>query len=287
MTSTDHDPAIQQRRLRLELRRIRVEQEMSQKDVAEALDWSPSKLLRIEAGDVRVSITDLRALLDHYGITDHERVAALVQLGREVRRQPRHDYADILSPEFRKYLGFERVASIIRNYEPFFIPGLLQTAQYAQAVISAVTSDGYTDAMVARGVESRVARKTIFTRTPPADIFLIFDEAALWRIVGSTAIMGEQLQTIKEIAQKQRVTVRIVPFGRGIVRGVGRPFAILEFPDLTDEPVLYTESRERETVLHDDPTEISTYLADFWKIEDLSASAEETVQIIDRVVASL
>src|SRR4051794_41070755 len=123
---------MQRRRLRVELRRARAAAGYTQRDVAEALDWSYSKLLRIENGQVGVSRTDLKALLDHYLITDEGQLKAFAQLARDGRRQPWSAYRDVLNPDYMIYLGHEGSASTIRHFEQLVIPGLLQTEAYAR-----------------------------------------------------------------------------------------------------------------------------------------------------------
>lgn len=129
------DPTIPRRRLRSELRKAREAANMSQRDVAAAMDWSASKLIRIESGAVNISTNDLRALLHHYGI-EGDRIATLVELARAARGQtPWAIYRDVASPEYIAFLGYESSASVIRNFEPMLVPGLLQTEDYARTVI--------------------------------------------------------------------------------------------------------------------------------------------------------
>src|SRR5690349_2020111 len=123
------DPTIHRRRLRSELRRAREASGRTQWETAQAMDWSLSKLIRIETGAVRVSTNDLRAMLSYYTV-DAERVAALVEVARAAREQPRWArYRDVASPEYLVFLGFESSATVIRNFEPILIPGLLQTEE--------------------------------------------------------------------------------------------------------------------------------------------------------------
>lgn len=129
------DPTIHRRRLRSELRKAREAAGMTQRDVAAAMDWSQSKLIRIETGAVNISTNDLRALLGHYGI-ERARTENLVEVARASRDQPRWNvYKDVAEPEYIAFLGYESSASIIRNFEPLLIPGLLQTEEYAREIL--------------------------------------------------------------------------------------------------------------------------------------------------------
>ena len=117
------DPTVHRRRLRSELRKAREAAGMTQRDVAAAMDWSQSKLIRIETGAVSISTNDLRALLRHYGL-EHARIENLVEVARASRDQPRWSvYKDVAEPEYIAFLGYESSASIIRNFEPLLIPG--------------------------------------------------------------------------------------------------------------------------------------------------------------------
>src|SRR5690349_1576249 len=111
------------RRLRIELKRLRVEARLTQRQVATALEWSPSKIVRIENGTSGVSTTDLRALLDHLGASDPTEVEELITLARYSRRLPYSDYHDVLSAEAIRFFGFEASASAIRQVHPLIIPG--------------------------------------------------------------------------------------------------------------------------------------------------------------------
>ena len=128
------DPVTTRGRLAAELRRLRSGAELNQRQVAEAMDWSPSKLHRVERGDVSISVIDLRALLGFYGLTDRAAVAALVELARESRKRMAHStYRDILPPEVIRYLGYEAAAATITEVALSAVPGLLQTEEIGRA----------------------------------------------------------------------------------------------------------------------------------------------------------
>lgn len=136
------DPSNCRLRLRRALREARFAKGFSQRDVADAQDWSVSKLLRIEGGSVGVSTTDLRALLDMYEIRDPSKVDELTRWAQIARRSPLSAYRDVLSAEFLAYLNYEGSAAVIREWEPIVVPGLLPTEAYARAVIRRSTPRG-------------------------------------------------------------------------------------------------------------------------------------------------
>ena len=129
-------PLVQRRRLRTELRRARAEADLTQDQVADAMDWSLSKIIRIETGAVGISTNDLRALLSLYKIHGPDRVHELVELAR-ASRQPSwlSKYRGDISPQYLQYIEYEQAASVLRTYEPLLIPGLLQTEEYAAAIM--------------------------------------------------------------------------------------------------------------------------------------------------------
>jgi len=136
----EQDPTVQRRRLRAELRNARDTAGLRQADVARAMDWSLSKLMRIERGEVSVSTNDLRALLNHYGVKEKGKVNGLLELARSARGSSFYDqYADLLKPGFKEYLAYEASASVIRQYEPVLIPGLLQTEEYARGLFEGMS----------------------------------------------------------------------------------------------------------------------------------------------------
>ena len=134
------DPMAQRRRLRQELKRLRTEAGMTQREVAQALDWSPSKVIRIENGSVAVATTDLRALLMLFEMKDKRHEQELVEMARASKKQPWAQFRDVYSHEAIQYFAYEASASIIREYSNSWVPGLLQTEEYATALLSGVWS---------------------------------------------------------------------------------------------------------------------------------------------------
>lgn len=129
------DPAAARRRLLKELRRLRFDAKLTQKDVTERLDWSASKVIRIEAGLTAVSTTDLRALLEQYGVADLGERGDFEAMAKEARRQSSwQEFRDINSQEALQFYGYEESASIIRHYESQFVPGLFQIEAYSRAL---------------------------------------------------------------------------------------------------------------------------------------------------------
>jgi len=236
-------PVVQRRRLRTELRKARQDVGLTQEQVADAMDWSMSKMIRIEAGTVGISTTDLKALLDHYQLDDPELTSQLVALARAARERSWWSvYRDLAPPGLLQLIGYEAASFIIRNFETLVVPGLLQTEDYARAVVESL-EEGATAQRVNTLVEIRMRRQEQLDRDDPPLLFFILDEAVVRRLIGGRNVMRRQIHYLIEMAARPHVTIEIVPFNAGTHPGLRGPFVIVEFPDPGDDDVLYLETR--------------------------------------------
>ncbi|MGH3904498.1 MAG: helix-turn-helix domain-containing protein [Pseudonocardiaceae bacterium] len=279
------DPTVQRRRLRVELRRARDTAGLRQADVARAMDWSPSKLIRIERGDVSVSTNDLRALLSHYGVKDKGRVNGLLELARSARGASFYDqYADLLKPGFKEYLAYEASASVIRQYDPVLVPGLLQTEEYARALFE---GGGRSDPEKAdKHWAVRQHRQEAVDRESPPEMLYVLDEAALRRHVGGTHVMRHQLERLHDFAAEPHINIQIIPFTSGAHPGMAGNFILLEFADPNLDDLVHLESINQITI-RDDTELIAGYLDRFVRLEALAMSEEESVAFLDTMIDDL
>lgn len=286
MTSAQDAP-VQRRRLRSELRRVRSEAGRTQTDVAEALEWSPSKLRRIESGSVRISMTDLQALLRFYGVDDPGEVERILDLARAGKEPPAwwKAYREATSQQYLMFLGYESSASVIRMFQPLLIPGLLQDEEYARAVLRAYGGSA-TDKRVEEWVELRMRRQELLERPDPPDMYFVLDEAALHRWVGGREVMRQQLRHLKRQAELEHVTIEIVPFSAGEHPGMKGPFTLLEFADDRDSDVLFQENPRGDTISRDEEDEIEPYRKAFDQLREL-ASKEDPGALIDRALKEM
>lgn len=275
------DPAVQRRRLRVELKKARLDAEKTQRDVADAMDWSVSKVIRIEGGDVKISKNDLRALLDFYQVRDQRTVDTLIDAARAAREDSWPDFRDVHSPAFLTYLGYESSAWLIRNYEPLVIPGLLQTEEYAFAVQTEV--NGESEEVAERRWDARLQRFKLHDRDKPPKMLFILDEAAIRRPIGGLGVMRQQLKRLREMADEPHVSLQVVPFHVGGYLEMGLPFILLEFQDPNDEDILFLEHAATRTT-RDDPEETGPYLTRFLELEKVALSAEDTKALLDQVM---
>jgi transcriptional regulator with XRE-family HTH domain len=281
------DPSICRLRLRRFLRQARVAAGLSQREVAQALDWSLSKPLRIESGAVGVSTTDLRALLDLYHVIDTQQVSESIRWAQASRRPAPSAYRDVLSAEFTIYLGYEGAASVIRQWEPILIPGLLQTEAYARAVIAVFPPDS-AETVVERQIEARVGRQDLLRRQNPPELFFILDEAVVRRRVGPGDTMRRQLERLREVADLPNISIRIVSFQAGAHPNMRSPFVVLEFADPNVDDLLFVENPRGDLLDRDDGEDLAAYLANFFELEErIALSKAESVQVLEQAIEDM
>jgi transcriptional regulator with XRE-family HTH domain len=273
---------VQRRRLRTELRRARQAAELTQEQVVAAMDWSLSKIIRIESGSVGISTNDLRALLRLYGVSDPARLEDLVELAR-TSRQPSWwgKYRDGISSKYLQFIEYEEAASIIRVYEPLILPGLLQTEAYARAVIQELgsSSDISEDTAEAR-VAARIARQELLGQENAPRLAFVIDEAAIRRLTGQRELRQSQTARLIEMARRPNVTIEIVPFSAGLHRGMVESFIILEFPDPEDSDILFLESSRDLIFSQDEAGEIGGYREVFEHLRSISLGPEGSLAFL-------
>lgn len=277
-----HMPTIRRRRLALELRRLRETAKLTCEEVAEHLECSASKISRVETGRVSVSPRDVRDMLDLYGGPQQQR-EDLVQLARDSRQKGWwHAYSDAMQPHFATYVGLESAASEIRTYEVSLIPGLLQTEDYARAVIRAgMLNSPHQD--VERRVALAMARQPALTRDAPLKIWAVLDEGALRRRVGGPRVMRPQLEHLLVQAALPNVHLQVIPFAAGAHPGMGRPFVVLVFSDLVDTDVVYLEDLT-SALWVEDVAEVARYNTFFNHLRATALPFGDSAALITSVV---
>jgi transcriptional regulator with XRE-family HTH domain len=272
------NPAALRRRLIVELRRLRAQAKMTQRQVAQALDWSPSKIIRIEQGVVGISVVDLRALLTLYGVSDEHALAEFAEMARGSKRQPFSDYRDVISPETIRFFGYEATASIIRQVELRVVPGLLQTEEYTRAVLSAQHVD---EATADKVVESRRERQELLERPDPPEVFFVIDEGVLRREVGGSTVMTRQRERLIGAVAQPNVSIQVLPYSLGAHVAIFGSFAYLQFPSEGDPDVLFFENQPGAALIVDDPHTTSTYLERFSELEDQATDPAKFEELVN------
>jgi transcriptional regulator with XRE-family HTH domain len=270
------ESAALRRRLTAELRRLRAQAKLTQRQVADSLDWSPSKVIRIEQGTVRIGVTDLQALLNLYQVTDPATVADLATMARESKKLPFAEYREVASAEGVRYLQYEANASIIRQVAPLLVPGLLQIEEYTRSILDAYRTPAE---KIDKIVESRKERRELFERPEPPESFFVLDEAVLRREVGGSRVMARQIDHLITMSRRTDVSIQVIRFSAGAHSAMAGPFVHLEFPADNDPDVIFIENTLGDTLFRDDPELTAKYREQFWALEDLATPADSFEQV--------
>ncbi len=242
------------------------------------MEWSLSKVIRIESGAVGLSANDLRALLGLYGITDQTRADELLDLARASRQSSWWSrYRPDISAQYLQYIEYEEAASVLRMYEPLLLPGLCQTREYATAIIRELADPGTPEALIRTRIEIRMKRQELLERDSPPAIFCVLDESAVQRMAGQRDVAPGQIARLIDLAGRPSVTLEIVPFSAGFHRGMLESFLIAEFPDPEDGDVLFSESSRDTIFSQDEAGEITGYREVFEDLRVDSLSAADTL----------
>lgn len=222
------------RQLGAVLRRLREAAGLTCEQVGQELEWSTSKVSRIEIGRSGVSAGDLRYLLDLYRVDDADTRDELLLLGRHGRKHGTswwQSYSDVVgSRPFATLISLEPEAVEIRWFEPLYVPGLLQTLAYARAVVSA-ERPGDEPGEIDRRLALRMARQEALAGSPSPRLWVVLDEAVLHRSVGGPPVMREQLAHLAKLAGQRQVTIQVVPFSHGPYVGLGGMLGLLSFSE--------------------------------------------------------
>jgi transcriptional regulator with XRE-family HTH domain len=276
-------PTVQRLVLGSQLHRLRDSRGITAEQAAEAIRGSHSKISRMEHGRVGFKERDVGDLLTLYGVTDTEERAALLNLAREANTPGWwHTYSDILPAWLEAYVGLEAAASVLRTYEVQLVPGLLQTEEYARALIR--QGSAASEEEIARRGELRGSRQEILRRPDAPQLWAVVDEGALRRPVGSTEVIRGQLKHLIEVADHPAVTLQVLPFQVGAHAAMGGPFTILRFaePDLAD--VVYIEQLTSALYL-DKPVEVDSYLEVMEQLCLQAEPAANTAKLLSQILA--
>lgn len=279
-------PTVRRRRLGAELRRLREAHSLKLEEVAEQLGLAPSTLSRIETGKAPTKSAYLTAMLGMYGVDDPGARKVLVDMAREGHRKGWWSiYDDVLPSGFDIYVGLEAEACGLRSYETDVVHGLLQTTDYALAVLRELRPRD-SDEQIRRVVDLRMQRQRLLDQDPPLDLWLILDEGAIRRNIGGTAVMRPQLEHLIQASRWSNVTLQVLAFGSGAHAGLTGPFSILEFPERSDEDVAYTESVGGMIYMEKD-REVRLCAEAFDRMRAAALSPAASVELIQQVSREL
>jgi len=271
VSSASINPTVRRRRLGAELRRLREQKGMTAEEVAQQLLVSQSKISRLENGRRSISQRDVRDLCTVYGVVEEAMIEGLMTMARESRQRGWwHAFGDL---PYSVYIGLEQEAAKIMIYESLLLPGLLQTRDYATAVVAGIQPDKDLEA-VARRVEVRMQRQERIHGEDPIDLWSVIDEAALQRVVGNPEVMRAQLEHLAALCELPHINIQVLPFRSGAHPGMTGAFSILEFPESADTAVVYLEGVTSDLYLEKEP-DVRRYTGLY---EHLRASALSTTE---------
>jgi transcriptional regulator with XRE-family HTH domain len=262
------------------LKTLRNQHGWTAEQVGEQLRFSPSKMSRLETGHRGASARDINDLCDLYEVDDEQR-QRLLQLASEGKQRA---WWQPLGLPYYTYVGLEAEAASISDFGLGFIPGLLQTADYARAILQAAVPR-WVPEIVDQRVEGRMARQQLLHADNAPDFEAVVDESVLHRVVGSRAVMRAQLERLLELAELPNVTLRVLPYEAGALPAGNNKFILLSFasPDVSD--VVFIEGLTGDLYL-DEPSEVETYNTTFRELVQLAASPEATREIIAAMIPS-
>jgi transcriptional regulator with XRE-family HTH domain len=258
------------------LRRARVERGESLRVVADALDWSEAKISRIETAVTRVSITDLKALLDHYELFDPLRSELICLARARKERAWWDDFRPHYPPEFIRFVGIEASAAKVMQYQLLYVPGLLQTAEYTRAV---VTDPGVDEDGVEREIRLRDKRQERL-REGRAEFDFVLDESVLRRQVSGHATWLGQLRRLIEFAELPTVSLRILTFDAGLVPNMTNSFELFQLAEGDEASALLVERPERDVLTIGHEPRVASYATTFRHLSQAALPPGDSLEFV-------
>jgi len=287
--SAPHSPIGSRRRLGAELRRLRTKSGLTLDDVAERMTCSTSKISRLETGKGIPKVPDVRELMRIYEVgsdTEQEMLLRLVHDGREAGWW--EPYVEGLQPEkfvmdtVSRYAALETEASRVRAFEPTWVHGLLQSADYARVLLRGVLDDSHDVDEIEQLVEMRMRRQeALLQRRAPLDLQVVLDESVLARTLGDGALTAAALRHVLDRAALPTVELRVLPLTAGAQRAQVGPVAVLEFPRGSGADLVFLEGHSGGTLL-ETPKDVIVYKSVLDDVWSAALSPGESQDVIRR-----
>jgi len=277
-------PTVRRIVLGSQLRLLREARGISREAAGYHIRASESKISRLELGRVSFKERDVSDLLSLYGVNDPEQREPLLAMAKEANKPGWwQSYKDVLPQWFQPFIGLEEAASLIRTYEVQFVPGLLQTEEYARAIMTQGNRQAPSD-VVDRMVSVRMSRQKILSRDNPPRLWVVVDEAALRRPVGGPKVMRKQLEALLDLVEHRTLSLQVMPFSLNGHTVDGGAFSILRFPDSDLSDVVYLEHLSGATLL-EKRDEVDTYMDAMNRLcVDSTAPGEATAKLLTRII---
>lgn len=262
------------------LQDLREKAGLSFEQAGRALDVTHATIRRMEKAEVGLKIPYVEKLLITYGITVPEEIGGFLALAREANRPGWwHNFRDVLPDWFSAFVSLEGEASIIRAYEPHYVPGLLQTAPYVRAVLRAGMPHAAAGE-VDRLVDVRMERQGLLEQPDAPLLWVVMDETVLRRPIGGRRVMRDQIGALIEATERPNVRLQVMPFAVGPHPAMYGPFHIFRFQLQEIPDIAYTESLVGG-VYFDDRDDVSTFLEALDRMCAQAAPAQSTKAILD------
>ena len=274
----DLSPTIRQRELGLRLREFRTAKGLTVEDVAHELLCSPTKVSRAETGARRATLRDVRDLCQIYGL-DSETSAELMELAREARQPGWWTKYDDL--KIATYIGMEQAATAITTFGMYYVPALLQTEDYARAMIKGIAPKIEEDILGQR-VEARMMRQKLLFQAKPPRYRVLVDEAVLHRQVGGPTVMRAQLDKILSLIREERAAAQVLPYEVGAYGAVDSNFVYLEFADTKRPDLVFVEGLVSQLYL-ERPDELARYREALEYLRDEALNPRDSAKRIEEI----
>jgi transcriptional regulator with XRE-family HTH domain len=269
-----------------QLRRLRESVGITREDAGYHIRASGSKISRMELGRVSFKERDVADLLEFYGVKDAAERDSLIQLTKEANATPWwQKYQDVVPDWFGVYVGLEEAAQLIRLYEVQFVPGLLQTEEYARAVVMQGAPDIEPNELERR-VAVRMGRQQLLTRSNPPRLWAVVDEAALRRPMGGRDVLAAQIERLLDAVGEPNITLQVMPFRYGGHGAEGGAFTIMRFPEADLPDMVYMEYLTGALYL-DKPDEVERYAAVMERLSVAGTSPERTREMLTTVLKEI
>jgi len=277
-------PTIRSRQVAGELRRLRKKAGLTTGEVGSRLGLSQAKVSRVETGTSGLQIDDVTAMLGLYHVPAKRRDEILALLRQAAEPGWVQVHGRTLPEQWQALIEWEDKATSLLHYQPAMIPGIVQTADYARAIIKGTADRDLPESEVDTKVRARLGRQGILSRPLPPTLHLLLYEPALQAAIGGTGVLATQLRHLLEMARRPSVTIQVVPLVAGAHPGLEGPFVLLDFP--SDPPLVHLENRVLSIFLEEEP-HIGSYKLAWQRILTKALSPERSAKLIADVARKL
>ncbi|GAA3752348.1 helix-turn-helix domain-containing protein [Salinactinospora qingdaonensis] len=276
-------PTVARRTLARVLRESRTARGITSKEAAAHAGLHPSTLSRIERAEVKVEPGTAALLLEHYGVSTEDR-NSLLEVARAARQRGWwQQYRGAVPEWFSSYIGLETEATRLRTYETELIPGIVQTPDYARALVAADVLAPADEKEAEKRVTVRQERQQRLTGDNPLHLSVVLNDAALYREIGGPETMVSQLEHLLAMSKLPNVQLRLLPFTAGGHPAGYGSFVILDFPEIHNHTVVYVEYCGGALYL-EEPTELETYTSMFERLNDHACDVPASQELVQRAL---